>query len=77
VRRVARRRPALVVLDQRAGLLGIDREALLDGRLLVVDALDQRLAGDVVDARHPWRIEPVVVGATRGDVDARARSSAR
>jgi hypothetical protein len=28
----------------------VDRQALLDGFFLVVVALDQRLAGDVVDA---------------------------
>ena len=62
--------PLAVVADQRLGLLVIDLKALQDGLFLVVVALDQRLAGDVVLALDLGRIELDVIGAAGGDVHA-------
>jgi hypothetical protein len=52
-----------VVLDQRLGLRVIDVEALLDGFFLVVVALHQVFAGDVVLALDLGRVVLDVVGA--------------
>src|SRR5690606_34655756 len=70
--RVAAFRPSGVVLDEGAGLLVIDRQALANGFLAVVLALDERLAGLVVAALHLGRVEANVVGATTRGMDAAA-----
>src|SRR5690348_16245362 len=68
--RIAARLPLRVIGDERLGLRMIDREPLAHRLLAVVRALDQRLAGDVVAAGDPRRIELDVIGASRPDVDA-------
>src|SRR5690349_11607013 len=62
----ARLGPVVVIAEQHFGLVMVDREALLDGFFLVVVALHQRLAGDVVDVGDFRRVELGVVHAARG-----------
>src|SRR5262249_10528524 len=61
--RIALRRPLRIVVAERPGLLLVDIGPLPDGLLLVVLALHQRLAGDVVFARRLRGIEADVVVA--------------
>src|SRR5690606_6713570 len=62
--------PGLIVVDQRACLLAIHRQAVAYRFLAVVVALHQRLAGHVVGIGDFRRIELDVVRATAGRVDA-------
>src|SRR5690606_6795167 len=55
--------PVAVVVHQRARLVAVDLQALLDGFFAVVVALHQRLAGQVVLAGDLGRVELHVVGA--------------
>ena len=64
--------PLAVVADQGLGLLVIDLKALQDGFLLVVVALDQRLAGGVVLALDLGRIEFDMIGAAGGHMHTTA-----
>lgn len=59
----------LVVLDNRDGLLVVGDETLLEGLGVVVGALDEGLAGEVVLHGDLGGSELLVVGATGGDVD--------
>src|SRR5574343_801006 len=54
--------PARVVVNQRAGLVAVDVQALLDGFFLVVVALHQRFASHIVLAFDLGRVELDVVG---------------
>jgi len=58
------------VLDQRRGLLVIDREPALDGERVVVRAADQRRAVDVAEAVALGRVEGDVVLVAVGGADA-------
>ena len=59
----------LVVAEKRLGLVVVHGQALLEQLGVVVRALDERLASDVVLAGHLGRVELGVVGAARGLVD--------
>lgn len=59
----------LVVLDNGDGLLVVGDQALLEGLGVVVRALDERLASDVVLHGDLGGSELSVVRAARGDVD--------
>jgi hypothetical protein len=62
----------LVVADDGGGLGVVGGEALLEGLGVVVGALDEGLARDVVLHVHLGRVEGAVVGAARGRVDEAA-----
>lgn len=62
----------LVVVDHRGGLLVVGLEALLESVGIVVGALDQWLARDVVGHLLLGRVELDVVAAARGGVDQTA-----
>jgi hypothetical protein len=68
--------PPGVVLDQRLGLFVVDRQALADGLLPVVVALDQGLSGRVVLSLDLGRVEEDVIGAARREVHAAAAHAA-
>src|SRR5437763_16298314 len=70
--RVSRRRPLYIISDKRLGLLVIDGETLAHRFFLVVVALDQIFAGDVVLAGNLRRIELDVIRAARRRVYAPA-----
>ena len=62
----------LVVVDNGGGLLVVGAEALLQGVGVVVGALDEGLAGDVVLHVLLGGVEGGVVGSARGRVDEAA-----
>src|SRR5256885_8358380 len=68
--RVALRRPFRIVVDKGPGLLLVDLEPLCHRFLLVVLALEEGLAGQIVLARNFRRIEGEMVVASRGRVHA-------
>ena len=57
-----------VVVDDRAGLLVVGTETLAESALVVVGALDERLAGDIVDHGGLRGVEDLVVRAAGGGV---------
>lgn len=65
----------LVVVHNGGSLLVVGLKALLEGVGVVVGALDERLAGDVVDHGHLGRVEGGVVGAARCWVDQATRDA--
>jgi hypothetical protein len=58
-----------VVVNNGAGLLVVGTETLAKSALVVVGALDQRLASNIVDHVGLRGVEDLVVGATRCGVD--------
>lgn len=62
----------LVVADDGGGLLVVGGETLLERVGVVVGALDEGLAGEVVLHVDLGRVEGAVVGAARGGVDEAA-----
>src|SRR5499427_10517234 len=68
--RIAATCPLEVIVDKRFGLRVVDGEALLNRLFLVVVALDQGLARDVVAVGNLRRVEFDVIGPSRGDVHA-------
>src|SRR5882672_6371398 len=70
--RVALRRPLRIIVDQRPGLLLVDLQALSHRFLLVVLALHQGLARQIVLARHFRGIEGQVIVAPGGRMHAAA-----
>lgn len=62
----------LVVLDNGGGLGVVSRQTLGEGLGIIIGALDQRLAGDVVLHVILGRVEDLVVRAARGRVDQTA-----
>src|SRR5690606_39803954 len=61
-------RPAGVVIHQRAGLVAVDRQAVADGFLAVVVALDRGFAGLGGQAFALGRVELDVAGPAAGHV---------
>jgi len=57
-----------VVVDDGAGLLVVGTKALAESALVIVGALDERLAGNVVDHVSLRGVEDLVVRAARGGV---------
>jgi hypothetical protein len=57
-----------VVVDNGAGLLVVGTEALAESALVVVRALDERLAGNVIDHGGLRGVEDLVVRAAGGGV---------
>ena len=57
-----------VVVNDGAGLLVVGTKTLAESALVVVGALDERLAGDVVDHVGLGGVEDLVVRAARGGV---------
>jgi hypothetical protein len=64
-----------VVVNDGAGLLVVGTEALAESALVVVGALDERLAGDVVDHVGLRGVEDLVVRATGGGVHETASNT--
>ena len=62
----------LVVANDRCGLSVICDKALLEGFRVVVGALNERLAGDIVDHVALGRVEDLVVRTARGGVNETA-----
>src|SRR5882672_7147898 len=73
--RVALRGPLRIVVDQGPGLLLVDLEAPSHGLLLVVFALHQRLARQIVPAGGLRRVEADVVVPARRRVHAAPRET--
>src|SRR4051812_34191670 len=68
--RIAASSPVDIIRDERFRLLVVSLDALLHRELVVVGALHERLAGEVVDAGDFRRIEIDVVAAARSGMHA-------
>lgn len=65
----------LVVADDRTGLVVVGGQSLLKSTLVVIAALNKRLASDIVSHVRLWWVENLVVGAAGCRVDQTACNS--
>src|SRR5690606_36367312 len=67
------RRPLLIVINQRCGLVVINRQAITHRRLLIIFTLDKRLTGHIVFTRLFGWIVLNVINPARGLVNTTPR----